>query len=41
VVGIGEKRFASAPGPITQRLARLFSDYVNDYVQQQRKGQHR
>jgi len=41
VIGIGEKRFAAAPGPITQRLAGLFSDYVNDYVQQERKGQNR
>src|SRR5262249_1941481 len=37
VIAIGEKRFPGAPGPVTHRMAGLFSDYVNDYVQRERK----
>ncbi len=29
---IDQTSFREAPGPLTERLARLFSDYINDYV---------
>ncbi len=35
VARVAAKEFALAPGPITQRLAGLMSDYVKDYVQRE------
>lgn len=39
VVRIAEKRFAAAPGPITQRLSRLFSEQVKEELERERKRQ--
>jgi branched-chain amino acid aminotransferase len=40
VARIAEREFG-APGPISQRLARHFSDYVNEYIQRERKRPQR
>lgn len=41
VARVGDHLFAPVPGPITQRLAKLFSDYVKEHVEREREQQPR